>query len=378
MTPPEDKGRPLRIPWTGERMSSASPLAITFLIFEALCVLPSLCIVVPPTNPITLVASVASIELSPYLFAFGGIALIIASRFRNDIRVAAVSIAVLNTGLCSIPIIRTIHAETRWGFATPQVAPKNMVVFQIPVKLGTEQRSIQAYLPRDGTKNPVVFDIYGGAWEWGTPANDAVLDRTLASQGYAVFALDYRHAPVYRFPAQLEDVRQQVALIVKDAKFYRADDHRMAIVGHSSGGQLAELSAFASKAPFRALVSYSGAVDLVLGYEYPPSPDPIGVRSIIKAYMGEIPGNAPLAYRAASPITNVRCGSPPTLLIYGDRDHVVDFRSATGLRDALRACGNDVTLLELPWTEHGFEDVPWGLHAPIALAAVEAFLKRTL
>ena len=262
----------------------------------------------------------------------------------------------------------------------PASPPKtgNVVEFAIPIELGKERTSIRAYLPQSGEKNPIVFAIYGGAWQWGTPENDATLNRSLAAHGYAVFALDYRHAPAYRFPTALEDVQSEVALVVRRASEYRADTHRMAMLGHSSGGQLAELSAFAVHSPFRALVSYSGAVDLVKGYEVPPSPDPIHVQSIIVSYMGDIPANAPGAYRAASPIANVRCGSPPTLLIYGAGDHVVDFRSALGLRDALRACGNDVTLLELPWTEHGFEDIPWGLHAPIAFAEMEAFFKRTL
>jgi len=126
------------------------------------------------------------------------------------------------------------------------------------------------------------------------------------------------------------------------------------------------------------LISYSGAIDLVNGYKYPPKPDPIGVRSVITAYMGATPDLDPQGYRAASPIDQVRSGLPPTLLIYADRDHVVDFGSAEMFRDALRTNGDDVTFVELPWTEHGFEEVPFGLHAPVALRAVEAFLRRTL
>jgi acetyl esterase/lipase len=254
----------------------------------------------------------------------------------------------------------------------------DIVEFSVPVDLGDDRTSIRAYLPRTGQKNPVVFAIYGGAWQWGTPDNDATLNRFLAASGFAVFALDYRHAPAYEFPTPLGDVRTEIALITSQAKKYRVDTGRMAILGHSSGGQMAELIAFAPRTPFRALVSFSGAVDLTMGYEVPPSPDPIDVPGIIRTYMGGTPAQMPDRYHAASPIDNVRCGSPPTLLIYGNRDHVVDFRSALRLRDALRSCGTDVTLLELPWTEHGFEDVPFGLHASIAFAEVDAFLHRTL
>jgi acetyl esterase/lipase len=251
-------------------------------------------------------------------------------------------------------------------------------VSSIPFELGDEQTSVRAYLPQIGRANPIVFAVYGGAWQHGSPDTDASLDRALASLGYAVFALDYRHAPEHRFPAALTDVRREVSFILAHAADYRADPQRAAIIGHSSGGEMAELCTFEPQSRFRALISYSGAVDLTQGYEVTPNPDPIDVRSIIVAYMGDRPVDSPQRYRDASPIDHVRAGLPPTLLIYGNRDHVVDFRSALRLRDALRAHGDDVTLLTLPWTEHGFEDVPWGLHAPVALAAVQAFLQRTI
>jgi acetyl esterase/lipase len=94
--------------------------------------------------------------------------------------------------------------------------------------------------------------------------------------------------------------------------------------------------------------------------------------------MGSTPDQDPQRYRAASPIDQVRSGLPPTLMIYADRDHVVEFASAVMLRDALRSKGDDVTFVDLPWTEHGFEEVPFGLHAPVALRAVEEFLHHTL
>ncbi|HET9341464.1 MAG TPA: alpha/beta hydrolase [Candidatus Eremiobacteraceae bacterium] len=334
-------------------------------------------IIVPPANRVMLIATVAAVELTPYILILSAIGLFAALRFGGRLRTPVASLAAINILFCAIPIVATVRSGIPLRLP---VIPRasDIVEFSVPVDLGVERTSIRAYLPRSGQNNPVVFAIYGGAWQWGSPDNDATLNRYLAARGYAVFALDYRHAPAYEFPTPLGDVRAEIALVTSQAKKYRIDTRRMAILGHSSGGQMAELSAFAPGTPFRALVSFSGAVDLTMGYEFPPSPDPIGVPEIISSYMGGTPVQMPGRYHAASPIDNVRCGSPPTLLIYGNRDHVVDFRSALRLRDALRSCGTDVTLLELPWTEHGFEDVPWGLHASIAFAEVETFLHRTL
>ncbi len=345
-------------------------------------VLSSLCIwiVVPPPNGIAIVATVVAIELSPYLLLLSGVLLACAlrSRSRSRLRLAAAILAACNVVICSLPLAAMLASGTQPSWPAAGLRSRYVTEFSIPVTLGSDRTAILAYVPNAGTKHPIVFTIYGGAWERGTPAKDAPLDRALANAGYAVFALDYRHAPAYHYPAALDDVRQQVALVLGKANEYHADRTRVAILGHSSGGELAELSAFAPHSPFRALISYSGAIDLVNGYKIPPRPDPIDVRSVIAEYMGATPDEDPQAYRSASPLYQVPNGAPPTLLIYADRDHVVDFRSALMFRDALRSNGNDVTFLELPWTEHGFEEVPFGLHAPVALRAVEVFLKRTL
>jgi acetyl esterase/lipase len=347
------------------------PLAI--LLF-ALCIW----IVVPPPNGAAIVATVVSIELSPYLLLLNAALLGVTLRSRARLRFAATTLAALNIVVCSLPLATMLRSGIwpEWPAANSRTGA--VIEFPIPITLGKERTAILAYLPKGGTNNPIVFTIYGGAWQRGTPAKDAPLDRALSRAGYAVFALDYRHAPVFRYPAALDDVRKEVAFILRNAYRYRADRSRVAILGHSSGGELAELCAFAPHAPFRALISYSGAIDLVNGYKIPPRPDPIDVRSVIAAYMGATPAEDPKRYRAASPLYQVRSGGPPTLLIYADRDHVVDFESAEMFRDALRSKGDVVTFVELPWTEHGFEEVPFGLHAPVALRAVQEFLRRTL
>jgi len=41
---------------------------------------------------------------------------------------------------------------------------------------------------------------------WGAPADDSQCASYLAARGYLVFAIDYRHAPRWTWPAQIEDV----------------------------------------------------------------------------------------------------------------------------------------------------------------------------
>jgi len=353
-------------------------VVVLLLIFAA--VLAALCIwiVLPPPNGPAFVATDVAIEFSPYLLVLNAALLFAAFRSRPHLKPASVILIGLNIVLCALPLGAMFWSGIRPALPATGAAGEAVIESSIPFTLGDDRTAIRAYLPAAGTKNPIVFAIYGGSWQRGTPANDTGINRALAASGYAVFALDYRHAPAFRFPDALNDVRSEVSAILNNASAYRADRTRVAVLGHSSGGELAELLAFEPHSPFRALISYSGAIDLLKGYEILPKPDPLDVRSIIVAYMGVTPAEDPARYRLASPIYQVRRNLPPTLLIYADRDHVVDFGYAETFRDALRADGDDVTFVDIPWTEHGYEEVPLGLHAPIALRAVEGFLGRTL
>lgn len=348
-------------------------LLIPAVVLALLC----LWIVVPPFNTATIVLAVASIELSPYLLVVNVLLLAFAQWKGRGVRFAATTVLAINCVLCALPLFALASTNIS---ATPPGHDVRVAITRrvIPITLGREHSSILAYLPAASQPVPAIFAIYGGAWRNGSPHSDAWLNSALAHHGYAVFALDYRHAPEYRFPAALDDVHSEIAFICKNAHHYNIDPRRFAMLGHSSGGELAELVTFERGSAVRALISYSGAVDLAMGWKYPPSPDPIGVRAVIQNYIGDTPDRAPERYRAATPLDHIRRGLPPTLLIYGMRDDVVDFRYAVKFRDELRAAGTRVTFLQLPWTEHAFEVVPFGLHAPIAYRASLQFLAENL
>ena len=68
-----------------------------------------------------------------------------------------------------------------------------------------------------------------------------------------------------------------------------------------------------------------------------PRPDPIGSRPLLEAYLGGTPNQVPERYAAASPIEHVSARVPPTLLIYGSRDHIVEARYGRDLHARLLA-----------------------------------------
>jgi acetyl esterase/lipase len=234
------------------------------------------------------------------------------------------------------------------------------------------------YQPATGG-GPAIVQIYGGAWQRGEPGDNAAMARYLAARGYVVFAVDYRHAPAWRWPAQLEDVQRGIDWVRRNAESYDADPARMALIGRSAGGHLALMGAYASKTEgLRAVVSLYGPSDLVNGYLDVPRPDPIDVRATLQAFLGGTLDSLPDAYRDASPITYADRPQPPTLQIVGERDHIVLPRFARSLDQHLRAAGNVSALVEIPWADHAFDVVPFGPSAQIALHAIETFLGGVL
>jgi acetyl esterase/lipase len=232
---------------------------------------------------------------------------------------------------------------------------------------------------RRGAPRPIVVVLYGGAWRGGDPSQGARTSRALASHGYVVAAIDYRHAPRFAFPAQLEDVRRSLALVRDSAASWNADPARMALLGRSAGGHLAELSAFApGDAPVQAVVGLYAPWDLVEGYRDLPSPDPIGVRTMIRNFMAGTPAEQPARYRDASPASYVRPGLPPTLLLFGSQDHLVKPEFNRTAAAALRAAHDRVVEVEVPWGEHAFDLVPGGIGERLTYASVVAFLDREL
>jgi acetyl esterase/lipase len=235
--------------------------------------------------------------------------------------------------------------------------------------------TMDVYRPASPGSYPAVVQVYGGAWQRGTPADNGTFASYLASHGYVVFAIDYRHAPRWPWPAQLADVRAALSWIGEHGKEHDADTGRLAILGRSSGAQIAMVAAFAPGAPpVRAVVSYYGPVDLIEGYRRPPRPDPLDVRMIEEAFLGGSPDAVRERYQEASPITYVVRQLPPTLLIYGKRDHVVEARFGAMLHRRLQATGTTSIFLEIPWAEHAFDAVSGGPSAQLALFYTERFL----
>jgi acetyl esterase/lipase len=371
-------------------------------------------IVLPGWNYALFVLGVGAPEYSAWLLAGSLLAAALAMTVLRSMRLSRLTlpIALMSAILASIPLVRAAPAIRRFDMEMDRALGTNYLA-GVPEPVTRAMRSmpivpadlfrgladsdalvshgiraaepdgqgltLTVYRPNRDGRFPAIVQIYGGAWQRGTPEDQSEIGRYLAARGYVVFAIDYRHAPRWMWPAQIADVRSALGWIRDHARDYQADVTRLALVGRSAGAQLALIAAYEPNAPrIRGVVSYYGPVDLADGYRNPPNPDPLGIRAIEEALLGGTPDSVPGRYREASPITYVTRRLPPTLLVYAGRDHVVEARFGRLLHERLMATGSVSALLEIPWAEHGFDAVTAGPSAQVSLYYTERFLAWAL
>lgn len=370
-------------------------------------------IVIPAPTFSLLPLAVGAPEISPLLLLGNGIMLgvLLLQRQRSWACYIAIACSVIGLILSSLPILQ-LPTTVQQADQKMQTALGSQYLAEIPEAQKTRMRSHpfaftdlltgipipagqperQFFLTLDGTRLPVdiyrpttalphpaIVTIYGGAWQRGDPGQTATFNRYIASQGYTVVAIDYRHAPHYQFPTQVQDVQAALQWLTQNAIDLQIDTTRIAVMGWSAGAHLALLAAYQTEAiPIRAVVGYYSPINLTAGYHDPPFPDPINTKAVLETFLGGTPTQLPNQYEQASPIQHVKPGLPPTLLIYGDRDHVVKPVFGQQLYHQLQLTGNTAVWISLPWAEHAFDAVFRGLGNQIALYYTERFLAWAL
>lgn len=188
------------------------------------------------------------------------------------------------------------------------------------------------YKPAGQGPFPAVVVIHGGGWVGGQRADMRREAQRLARHGLIVLNIDYRSARQYAHPAQLEDCREAVRWLRRNAADLNLDVYKIAALGYSAGGHLALMLGVTRPAEeavssrVHAVVSGAGPTNLL---EYPD-------RGLVKRLMGNqrITGRGHL-WADASPITHVSAEDPPVFFYHGFWDMVVPLRHSRTMARAL-------------------------------------------
>ncbi|MCL6443126.1 MAG: alpha/beta hydrolase [Alicyclobacillus sp.] len=239
------------------------------------------------------------------------------------------------------------------------------------------------YLPQGTSlKVPVIIWIHGGGWRIGDRKLAPDLTAYFAQHGFAMVSIDYRLSQQAIFPAQIQDVQAAIRWVREHGAMYGMDASRIGLWGSSAGGHLAALAGTTGDFSWeesevdtrtsvlvQAVVDGYGPIDFISMYH----PDEwaaqtaanVETRQVALArgsvdssreeqLLGAPLLSVPDRVAAANPITYVKQGMPPFLILHGLLDELVPVSQSERLYHALKASGNRVTACFVEGARHGF------------------------
>lgn len=98
---------------------------------------------------------------------------------------------------------------------------------------------LDVYFPEGAELCPVIVNIHGGGFVYGTKEVYKRYCMDLARRGFTVVNINYRLAPRWKFPTPMEDIHNAFIWLVEQGKDFHADTNNIFMVGDSAGAQLA-------------------------------------------------------------------------------------------------------------------------------------------
>ena len=175
----------------------------------------------------------------------------------------------------------------------PQPAPDERVTYGADA-----QQFLEVRLARASGIHAGLINIHGGYWRAKYDlAHAGHLCEALRAAGVATFNVEYRRVGNAGggWPGTFDDIRAAYRFVRQQAARFRVDAGRLAVMGHSAGGQLA-LCLAAHEASVRRVISLAGVLDLKKAYALHLSND------AVVEFLGGKPDAVPEHYREADPM----------------------------------------------------------------------------
>ncbi|WP_367926233.1 alpha/beta hydrolase fold domain-containing protein [uncultured Ruthenibacterium sp.] len=214
---------------------------------------------------------------------------------------------------------------------------------------------------------PCVVFVQGSAWlPQDVYAQIPGLTK-LAERGYVVAIVQYRHSGIAPFPAQIMDAKNAVRFLRKNALKYHIDANNIFLSGDSSGGHTAMFAGIMhdettenlypdTSAEIKGIINYYGSTSVMADDSNPIQilhcqPDsPEGM------VMGHVDLRTnPDLKKKLSVECNITSDTevPPTLIIHGTKDRLVNCECSVILYKCLKQYKKDVQLYLLQGADHG-------------------------
>jgi acetyl esterase/lipase len=230
--------------------------------------------------------------------------------------------------------------------------------------------------PKNANGSAVLYMVSGG-WvsRWAAPETRVAQFKALLDQGITVIPIHHGSAPRFKVPEAHADVKRALRHISLNAKSYGIDPKRLGVFGGSAGGHLTLMLALNGDDgdPNATDPVLRGASRIKAAVAYYP---PVDLRRMTGPSDRFPALDFPNDQAAAiSPILFVDAKDPPTLIVHGDADALVNISSGQSIYDAMKKAGVKTDMVIIKGGEHGF---PNAAHREEAGKAMAAWFKANL
>lgn len=235
------------------------------------------------------------------------------------------------------------------------------------------------FAPQRNGNGAAVILLHGGAWMFGDRSVMHPYAKLLAAKGFVAIAAQYRLLPNFRWPSQLDDVRNAIRWTRSQAQRLGIDPAKVALTGFSAGAHLALLAAGTADGSGNERAVGDGAgtsvaaviscfAPAILTADYlphrPPQLDML------------LEGGGDDKAREISPNTYFNRHYPPTLFATGSADVVLPTATTLRAYQLLSEAGADPELHIFRGQNHEFTALPSVIEAVVDEFAF--FLRRTV
>jgi acetyl esterase/lipase len=211
--------------------------------------------------------------------------------------------------------------------------------------------TFDVFQPAANANGAGILYIVSAGWEsrWQPPELFVRNFEALLAMGFTVFAVRHGSRPRYKVPDAAADVELAARHIRFNASKFGVDPTRLGAFGRSAGGQLALMLALDpdqgdSKATDPVLRTPSGVAAVVAFFP------PTDMRELAETAQDSA------AAPAISPVLFASAGDPPTLLVHGDVDQVVEIRHSQRMHAALKQAGVITEFVTITGGRHNFSE----------------------
>lgn len=230
--------------------------------------------------------------------------------------------------------------------------------------------------PANANGSAVLYMVSGG-WvsRWAPPEQRVAQFRGLLDSGITVIPVHHGSAPRFKVPEAHADVKRALRHVSLNAASYGVDPARLGVFGGSAGGHLSLMLGLngddGDPAAADPVLRGPARIKAIVAY-YPP----VDLRPITGPSDRFPALDFPADQAAAiSPILFVDGRDPPTLIVHGDADDLVNISSGQAIYDALKRAGAKTEMVVIKGGDHGFSDAA---HRAEAGAAMAEWFRRNL